>query len=88
MGMNGKDIGAPIPTEMERLTHTIMTDLHGADLESALTVLCGILGHLVATLAEGQLVMVSRHALSVGENVRRAAVAKLLYDDEQRRKET
>ena len=79
------DTGRPQEDEVQRITDVIMESLGECDLESALTVICGLAGHCVAALAEGSPAGVQRHASSVAESIRKAAIAKLVYDDEQRR---
>lgn len=79
------DAGAPIQDEVTRITNAILEALGTCDLESALTVVCNIGGHLVAALADGQPSGIQRHGDSVAENIKKAAIAKLLHDDQQRR---
>lgn len=81
------DIGAPDQAEVERITNEIMTGLGEADLESALTVLCGITGQVVAAMAEGKPGLVAVHSASVHKNIHRAALAKLLHDHDKKREE-
>lgn len=79
------DTGAPIQDEVERVTGVVLEALGTCDLESALTVVCNIAGHLVAALSEGKPSGVQQHGDSVAENIKKAAIAKLLHDDKQRR---
>ncbi|HNQ98382.1 MAG TPA: hypothetical protein PKN52_00200 [Trueperaceae bacterium] len=58
------------------------------DLQVALTVLTNVCGQVVAALAEGRPSEVQRQGTSLAENIKRAAIAKLLHDDEQRRSGT
>lgn len=81
------DLGAPIPDEVERITKAVLEGIGDADLESALTVLCGISGQLIANLSEGNLAKAAEQSQTMGLNIRRAATAKLLYDSERRREE-
>lgn len=76
------DTGAPQQDEVLRITNNIIEQLGECDLESALTVLCGLTGQIVAELSNGQPSEVKRHANSVAENIRKAAIAKLLHDNE------
>lgn len=80
------DTGAPVQDEVERITNVMMEALGECDLESALTVLCNLAGQLVATMSEGKPSLVQRHGNIIAENVKKAAIAKLLYDDEKTRK--
>ena len=81
------DIGAPFQDEVTRLTNIIMEQIGGTDVESALTVICGLAGQLVASLSEGRPSDVKAHADSLAGNIRNAAITKLLHDDEKLRKE-
>ena len=80
------DIGAPIQDEVTRLTLIIMEQIGNTDVESALTVICNLAGQLVASLSEGKPSGVKAHTDSLAENIRCAAIAKLLHDDDQTRK--
>ncbi len=84
--MKKRDTGAPIPDEVERITAKIMEGIGECDLESALTVVCGIAGHLVAAMCEGNLGKTKGYAESMAENIKAAAYAKLMHDDDQRRR--
>lgn len=77
---------APIKDEVVRITNAVVDALGTADLESALTVVCNIGGQLVAALSDGKPSAIREHAKSLTENIMRAAIAKVLHDDTQRRK--
>lgn len=79
------DSGAPLQDEVSRITDKILGGIGQCDLESALTVVCNIAGQLIAALAQGKPSAIQEHSKSVGENIRTAAIAKLLYDDAQYR---
>ena len=76
----------PDQDEIVRLTNVIVEGLGDADLESALTVVCNLAGQLICALSEGKPSLVQLHGDQVAENVKKAAITKLWYDDEQRRK--
>lgn len=78
--------GAPIQDEVTRLTLIIMEQIGNTDVESALTVICNLAGQLVASLSEGKPSGVKLYTDSLVENIRCAAIAKLLYDDDLTRK--
>lgn len=73
--------------EITRITNSIIEALGEVDLQSALTVLCGLAGQLVAEMSEGKPSAVRTHSKSITENIMQSAIAKLVYDDEQRREE-
>ncbi len=77
----------PLQDEVTRLTNIIMEQIGPIDVESALCVVCNLAGQLVASLAAGKPSGIIEQAASLSENIRRAAIAKILYDDELRRKE-
>lgn len=79
--------GAPIQDEVTRLTNIIMGQIGTTDVESALTVICNLAGQLVASLSEGKPSGVKEYSISLAENIRFAAITKLLHDDEKKRKE-
>lgn len=79
------DAGAPVKDEVRRITDQMLETLGECDLESALTALCGVAGHCVAHLSGGKPSAVIAHSESIAANVKTAALAKLLHDDEQRR---
>ena len=78
---------APLEDEVIRITNIIMEQIGDADVESALTVVCNLAGQLVASLAEGTPSGIKKHSDLLTENIRRAAIAKILYDDAKTRKE-
>ncbi len=78
---------APLEDEVTRLTGIIMEQIGNTDVESALTVVCNLAGHLVASLAEGKPSGIQKHSEALIENIRRAAITKILYDDAKARKE-
>lgn len=55
------------------------------DLQTALTVLTNVCGQVVAAMAEGRPSEVQRQGTSLAESIKRAAIAKLLHDDERGR---
>lgn len=81
------DVGQPIPDEVERITGVIMENLGSCDLESALTVICGIAGQLVAHMSEGRPGDVRAHSLSIAENIKRAGYTHLTYLHEKKQRE-
>ncbi len=78
--------GAPLQDEVSRMTDIIMGQIGGTDVESALTVVCSLAGQLVAALSEGRPSGITKHTESLAENIRRAAIAKLLCDDSKKKK--
>ncbi len=78
---------APLQDEVARLTNIIMEQIGTTDVESALTVICSLAGQLVASLADGKPSAIQEHTESLAENIRRAAITKILHDDAQARKE-
>lgn len=77
----------PLQDEVGRITSIIMEHIGPLDVESALTVVCNLAGQLVASVAAGQPSAIRSHSEGLLENIRRAAITKLLYDDSQARKE-
>lgn len=77
----------PLQDEVARLTNIIMAQIGPIDVESALCVVCNLAGQLVAALAEGKPSGIIEQTKSLAENIRRAAITKILYDDELIRKE-
>lgn len=73
--------------EIDRITNTVVDALGECDVESALTVVCNLAGQLVAMLSGGVPSRVQSHANNLAENIKKAAIVKLLYDDDQRRRE-
>ncbi len=84
---SNQETNGPDPAEVKRLTNVICETLGDVDLESILTVLCNLLGQLVCSLAEGKPSGIQTHGDCIAENVKKAAIAKMLWDDDQRRKE-
>ena len=76
---------SPIQDEVDRITNTIVTELGGVDLESVLTVLCNLTGQVVCSLADGKPSGIQAHGNSVAENIKKAAIAKMIHDDDKRR---
>lgn len=76
----------PRQDEVTRITNAIIEQLGDVDLESALTVLYNLSGQLVAALANNKPSGIQHHANNMAENIKKAAIAKTIYDDEQRRK--
>lgn len=79
--------GGPLEDEVARLTNIIMEQIGPIDVESALTVVCNLAGQLVAALSAGRPSGIKEHTESLAENIRHAAIAKLLYDDAKTRNE-
>lgn len=77
----------PFQDEVGRITSIIMEQIGRLDVESALTVVCNLAGQLVASVADGQPSAIRSHSEGLLENIRRAAITKILYDDSQARKE-
>jgi len=73
------------PDEATRITNAIVEGLGNCDLETALMVVCGIAGQLVAHMAEGNFTEVDSHATCLSLNIKRAAMAKMLHDDDKKR---
>ena len=67
-------------------TNKIVEALGEVDLEVALTVVCNLAGQLVAELSDGKPSLVAVHGESVAENIKKAALIKLLHDDAERRR--
>lgn len=80
--MTPKNSG-PIPDEVTRITNVIVEALGDVDLESALTVVCNLAGQLIAGLSEGRPSAIQAHGDSVAENIKKAAIIKLLHDDQK-----
>lgn len=81
-----KDNGGPDPAEVERITSAIIESLGEMDLESALTVVCNLAGQLVCILAKGKPSLVQRHSDNIAENIKAAALIKMIHDDNERRR--
>ena len=77
----------PLQDEVARLTNIIMEQIGNTDVESALCVVCNLAGQLVASLSEGKPSGIKMHTESLAENIRQAAITKLLYDDAKLREE-
>lgn len=77
----------PLEDEVTRMTNIIMAQIGPIDVETALTVVCNLAGQLVASLAAGRPSGIIEHTTALSENIRRAAITKILYDDELIRKE-
>jgi len=75
----------PDPQEVVRITNAVVDALGECDRESALTVLCNLCGQLVASLSGGRPSAVKDHSKSIAENIMKAALIKLIHDDEKRR---
>lgn len=71
---------------LTRLTNEVIAEIGQCSVEEGLTVLCNLAGQLVAQLSAGKLNDVPKHAVNVGQNVQRVAMAKLIHDDDERRK--
>lgn len=67
---------------ISRLTQAVIGELSECTLQDALTVICGIGGHLVANMAQGQLSQVKRQSERLRDNMASAAYAKLTYNHE------
>ncbi len=78
---------APLEDEVTRITNIIMEQIGETDVESALTVVCNLAGQLVASLAEGTPSGIKKHSDFLTENIRRAAITKILHDDAKTRGE-
>ena len=78
-------MGAPIKAEVDRITATIMKELGDCDLESALTVLCGILGQVVGELSEQRPSAIQKQTNIIAENIKTAAIARVMEKDDKRR---
>ncbi len=77
----------PIQGEVMRITEKIVEELGVIDLESGLTVICNLAGQLVCALAGGKPTGIKIYAESLAENIRAAAVTKMLHDDAVRREQ-
>ena len=77
----------PLQDEVGRITSVIMEQIGQLDIESALTVVCNLAGQLVASTADGRPSEIMSLTEGLMENIRRAAITKILYDDSQARKE-
>ena len=74
--------------EVGRVTGIIMEHIGETDIESALTVVCNLAGQLVASVADGQPSAIMLLTEGLLENIRRAAITKILHDDAIARKGT
>ena len=74
-----------VDNEAVRLTNAIICAVGDCEIKSALTAICNIAGQLVAHLSDGKPSEVKRKTESIAENIRMAAIAKLLHDDDARR---
>lgn len=72
--------------EINRVTNTIVKELGSMDLQSALTVVSNLAGQLVAVLSEGRPSAIRPHVEDMTENIYQKAIAKLVHDDLERRK--
>ncbi len=77
---------APLQDEVSRVTNIIMAQIGETDIESALTVVCNLAGQLVASVADGRPSAIREHTEGLLENIQRAAITKILYDDAKARK--
>lgn len=77
----------PLQDEAARLTNIIIDQIGTLNVEIALTVVCNIAGQLVAFLSEGKPSGIRVHAKSLTENIRHAAITKILHDDAKAKKE-
>lgn len=66
------------------ITNTIVGELGTVDLEIALTVICNLAGQLIAALADGRPSGIQAHADNMAENIKKAAIGKMLHDDMRR----
>ena len=80
--------GAPLEDEVARITKIIMDQIGQHEVGAALTVICNLAGQLVASLSDGQPSQIQKWTESFAENVRQAAITKILHDDAKTRKET
>ncbi len=82
--VNGK---GPNQADVQRITNLVVDQLGTVEMDVALTVICNLAGQLLCALCEGQPMNVKTKGDIVLQNIRRAAMAKMIYDDEQRRKQ-
>ena len=80
------DTGAPKQDQVEVITNKIVVELGSVDLETALTVICSLAGQVVAALSEGRPSSIQAHADSLASNIKKAAIIKMLHDDDERRR--
>lgn len=73
--------------ETSRITDILMNQIGEFEVESALTIVCNFAGQLVAAVCGGKPSSIQKYTQSLSENIRRAAITKILYDDAQARKE-
>ncbi len=82
----------PVPPSLQdevgRVTGIIMEHIGQTDIESALTVVCNLAGQLVASVADGRPSEIMSLTEGLLENIRRAAITKILHDDAIARKGT
>ncbi len=71
--------------EIIRLTNVIVEELGTVDLDTALLVLSNLCGQIIANISEGRPSQVKTGCETLSENVKKAAIAKMVYDDERRR---
>ncbi len=79
--------GAPLEDEVARITKIIMDQIGQHEVGAALTVVCNLAGQLIASLADGQPSAIQKWSDSLGENMRQAAITKILHDDAKARKD-
>ncbi len=79
--------GGPLEDEVSRITKIIMDQIGQHEIGAALTVVCNLAGQLVASVSDGQSSQIKKWTESFAENVRQAAIAKLLHDDAKARKD-
>jgi len=77
----------PLENDLTRITRIIMEQIGQLEVESALCVVCNLAGQFVAHLSAGRPSGIAEQTKLLSENIRRAAIAKILYDDVQSRKE-
>lgn len=84
--MNGKVHPSQDPVlRGKRQLAAVMEALNDATVEEALTVCVNIAGHLCAQMSGGRPSAIRDNANNIAENIKTAAIAKILHDDEKRR---
>ncbi len=72
--------------EIVETTNKVVDALNAVDLDTSLAVLSNLSGQIIADMAHGQPSAIKTGCATMVENIRRAAIAKLMHDDEERRK--
>lgn len=77
------DIGE---ADVQGLTKKILEICKPYDLETVLTVLVNLIGHIVASLCDNNLGNIKKQVGSMAMNIRKCAVAKCIYEADRKRR--